>query len=77
MPQLLEEQHAAPRTAAALRAVPMRLYPTLNSLEEVVALAKNTLPADTDNKAVSLLFTYHNTMLKVLSEGTPNVRTNH
>lgn len=62
---------------AALRAVPMGLFPTLNSLEEVVALAKNTLPADTDNKAVSLLFTYHNTMLKVLSEGTPNVRTNH
>lgn len=55
----------------------MGLFPTLNSLEEVVALAKNTLPADTDNKAVSLLFTYHNTMLKVLSEGTPNVRTNH
>lgn len=64
-------------TQAALRAVPMRLFPTLNSLEEVVALAKNNLPADTDNKIVGLLFTYHNTMLKVLSEGTPNVRTNH
>lgn len=55
----------------------MRLFPTLNSLEEVVALAKNNLPADTDNKIVGLLFTYHNTMLKILSEGTPNVRTNH
>ena len=58
---------AAPRTAAVLRGVPMGLYPTLNSLEEVVALAKSSVSPSECLGVVSLLFTYHNTLLKVIT----------
>jgi hypothetical protein len=56
--------------AAALRAVPMALYPTLDSLESVVHLAVSQVPM-TPNEVVTMLFTYHNTMLKVM--GTEHV----
>ena len=58
---------AVPRTAAVLRGVPMGLYPTLNSLEEVVTLAKSSFPPSECLGVVSLLFTYHNTLLKVIT----------
>jgi len=58
---------AVPRTAAALRAVPMGLYPTLNSLEEVVTLAKSSVSPSECLAVVSLLFTYHNTLLKAIT----------
>lgn len=58
---------AVPRTAVVLRGVPMGLYPTLNSLEEVVALAKSSVSPSECLGVVSLLFTYHNTLLKVIA----------
>lgn len=54
-------------TQAALRAVPMGLYPTLDSLEEVVTLAKSSVSPSEYLGVVSLLFTYHNTLLKVIA----------
>jgi len=50
-----------------LRAAPMGLFPTLGSLQEVVDLADSKLPITDKNDMFSLLMTYHNTLLKVLS----------
>ena len=48
-----------------LRAVPMALFPTLGSLQEVVDFAESKLPITDKNELFSLLMTYHNTLLKV------------
>lgn len=53
--------------------VPMTLYPTMNSLDEVVELAKSKAPGISRNDLISLLMTYHNTLLKEIQ----NNRENH
>ena len=47
----------------ALRAVPMTLFPTLGSLQEVVDMATAQLPLANKNTVQSVLMTYHNTLL--------------
>lgn len=49
-----------------LRAVPMVLFPTMGSLQEVVDYADSKLPVISRNELCSLLFIYHNTLLKVI-----------
>lgn len=44
---------------------PMNLFPTMGSLREAVELAESKLPITDKNELVSLLMTYHNTLLKV------------
>ena len=51
-----------------LRAVPMGLFPTLGSLQEVVDFADSKLPITSKNELCSLLMIYHNTLLKVVQE---------
>ena len=51
-----------------IRAVPMALFPTLGSLQEVHDLADSKLPILTKNELSSLLNTYHNTLLRVVKE---------
>lgn len=46
-----------------IRAVPMNIFPTLTTLEEVVALAKSQLPIMDEQQLVTVLMTYHNTLL--------------
>lgn len=55
-----------PTQTAALRAVPMSLFPTMGSLQEVVELAESKMPITSRNELISLLYTYHNTMLAQL-----------
>lgn len=50
-----------------LRPVPMGLFPTLGSLQEVVDLAESKLPITNKNEVIALLITYHNTLLKELN----------
>jgi hypothetical protein len=62
---MLCTQTSATSTAKpALRAVPMGLFPTAGSLQEVVELAESKLPITNQNDMVCLLMTYHNTLLK-------------
>ena len=42
------------------------LFPTMGSLQEVVDYADSQLPVLSKNDLCSLLFTYHNTLLKVI-----------
>jgi hypothetical protein len=49
-----------------LRPVPMTVFPTLGSLQDVVDLANSKLPITDQNEMFSLLMSYHNTLLKVL-----------
>lgn len=51
-----------------LAAVPQPIYPTLGSLQEVIDLADSKLPVITRNEMVSLLATYHNTLLKLIQQ---------
>lgn len=46
-----------------IRAVPMTLFPTLGSLQEVVDMASSQLPLANKNTVLSVLMTYHNTLL--------------
>lgn len=54
----------------ALRAVVMGLFPTMNSLDEVIAIGEAKLPITCPNELRTLVFTYHNTLLKQLEEPT-------
>lgn len=46
-----------------IRAVPMNLFPTMDSLNDVVAVGKLQLPILHEQALVTLLMTYHNTLL--------------
>jgi hypothetical protein len=50
----------------ALRAVPMALFPTMGSLQEVIDLASSKLPMTDKNEMHSILMVYHNTLLAQL-----------
>ncbi len=50
----------------ALRAVHMSLFPTMDSLNDVVALAESKTPVVSKNEMYALLMTYHNTLLSEL-----------
>ena len=50
-----------------LRAVPMDLFPTMGSLQEVVDYGESKLPITNKNELYSLLMIYHNTLLKRLN----------
>lgn len=47
---------------------PLSLYPTMDTLREVVDLAESKLPINNKNDLVGMLGVYHNTLLKVLNE---------
>lgn len=47
---------------------PMPLYPTYNSLNEVIALANSKIPIGNKNEVYSILCSYHNTLLKLLEK---------
>ena len=51
-----------------LRAVHMGLFPTMGSLQDVVDLADSKLPITSRNEVISLLMTYHNTLLSVTAQ---------
>lgn len=51
-----------------LEAKYMALFPTLDSLQAVVDLAVTQLPIGNKNTAISVLMTYHNTLLAQLAK---------
>lgn len=51
-------------TGAALRAVPMTVFPTADSLQSVVDMGCSQLPISDKNVLINILMTYHNTLLK-------------
>jgi len=52
----------------ALRAVPMTLFPTMDSLQAVLDLAMSQLPVITPNSMNNLLMVYHNTLLNQINK---------
>lgn len=52
----------------SLKPVPMTLYPTMGSLQEVVNLATSRIPVAHKNEMVSILMTFQNTLLKQLEK---------
>lgn len=59
--------NAQPKTVGT---EPMTLYPTLGSLQEVVALANSKIPIGNKNEVYAILMTYHNTLLQELNRST-------
>ena len=49
---------------ATLRAVPMTLFPTMGTLQEVVDLGESKLPITDKNGLFTLLMAYQNTLLQ-------------
>lgn len=60
--------NTVPDIKTALRAVPMSLFSTYSSLQEVVDLAESRLPIKNQNDMVCLLMSYHNTLLSTVSK---------
>lgn len=54
---------------AGLRPVPMSLYPTMGSLQEVIDFAKAQLPITNENTLMSIIGSYHNTLLDQTNKG--------
>lgn len=50
-----------------LRAVQMSLFPSMDSLDEVISLAESKLPITDKNELISLLMMYHNTLLNQIN----------
>jgi hypothetical protein len=48
--------------------VPMSLFPTMNSLQEVMDMGASRMPINQWNEMHAILMVYHNTMLKVIKE---------
>ena len=46
----------------------MPLFNTLDNLQEVLEFSESCLPITTKNELHTLLFTYHNTLLKQLGK---------
>jgi hypothetical protein len=57
-----------PVETPALRAVQMGLYPTLDSVSSVIDMGIAQLPIQTPNALISLLMTYHNTLITCQKE---------
>ena len=51
-------------SSTALRAVPMSLFPTCNSLQDALDQAIAATPVVSKNEMRTLLMTYHNTLLQ-------------
>lgn len=66
MTQLVNESNGM--HPLVIPAAPLTLYPTLNTLQEVMDLAHSQVPIHHKNQITSLLFTYHNTLLKTLTK---------
>ena len=48
--------------------IPMGVYPTLGSLKEVMDYAESKLPVTNKNEMTAILYTYHNTLLKKITD---------
>ena len=51
---------------ARLSPSPMGLFPTMDSLQDVVDFAHTKVPVASSNEMTGILMTYHNTLLKVI-----------
>lgn len=54
--------------STTVQALPMMVFPTYGSLKEVFELGESKLPITNKNDLISLLVSYHNTLLKVQKE---------
>lgn len=66
--QVTTEQKAPSAEQPTLRAVPMGLFPTMGSLQEVVDLARAKFPVEQHNDVLSMLMCYHNTLLSEMTK---------
>lgn len=63
MPQSLPNATPTIETQHLLFPAPMSLFPTAGTLQEVLDLGESRLPITNKNDLMSLLATYHNTLL--------------
>lgn len=54
----------------AVRPVPMSVFPTAHTLNEAIENMRSIIPENQWNDVYASLMVYHNTLLKVLNEGT-------
>ena len=61
-------------TQPVITTAPMGLFPTMSSLQEVLDFADSKLPIKNKNELVSILFIYHNTLLKLTEQPSTPVQ---
>lgn len=62
----MDKPHSIAKAEVKIKPIHMPLFPTMNSCQSVVDLAVSQLPDVPVNTIMSLLFTYHNTLLHTL-----------
>lgn len=50
-----------------LKPEPMGIFPTMDNLQDVVDYAQTKVPVESKNEITGILMTYHNTLLKVIT----------
>lgn len=67
-PSLLQAGKNLKMSLSNVPIIPMTLYPTMNSIAEVVALADSKIPVVHRNEMFSILMTFQNTLLQQIKE---------
>jgi hypothetical protein len=65
-PNIVEQ--SIPDVPSPIRAIPMNLFPTMESMDSVIALGISQLPVMTPNSLKSIIYTYHNTLLSKINK---------
>ena len=55
-----------------LKPVPLRLYPTMESLLDAIEYAKSTIPEEYWNNMATAMMIYHNTLLSEIKKEQAN-----
>jgi hypothetical protein len=61
------DSNVTPTQYPPVLAVPMGLFPSMDSLQQVIDMANSQLPIATPNAIFTLLMVYHNTLLSQIS----------
>ena len=60
------------QTQLNLKPVPLRLYPTMESLADAIEYAKSTIPEEHWNNMATAMMIYHNTLLSEIKKEQAN-----
>ena len=65
---LLKQNTMSNPQTPGLRPVPLKLFPTKDTLQEAIDYAQSIIPPEQWNQMSVALMVYHNTLLKVVNE---------
>lgn len=70
MPQITSQTTQEQGISVQIKLEPMKIYPTMDSLQSVVDLAYSQMPSIPQNVVFGILMSYHNTLLSLQQKQT-------